>query len=43
MAGTGAKKKWLNATAAVLAVLVVFLLGYMLASQGGSKDRKSVV
>lgn len=38
MAGTGAKKKWLNATAAVLAVLVVFLLGYMLASQGGSNQ-----
>lgn len=38
MAGTSVKKTWLNMTAAVLAVVVVFLLGYMLASQSGSNQ-----
>ncbi|TDD86144.1 disulfide bond formation protein [Saccharopolyspora karakumensis] len=35
MSGAG-KKKWLNVTAVVLAVVAAFLLGSMLTSQGGS-------
>ena len=38
MGKTSTNKKWLNVAAAVLAVVVVFLLGYMLASVLGSNQ-----
>lgn len=36
MGGTGVRTKWLNVTAVALVAAVVILLGYMLASQGGT-------
>lgn len=38
MGDTSVKRRWLNVTAGVLVVAVVFLLGYTLASQGGSNQ-----